>query len=879
MTDAGSTRRLSRRRRQVLWTAGLVGLGLALCVLAAVALYRNRRTAEYRPGEEIAEITQSLSQDVPREAPRPALADVTKEAGLADFVTFAGARSSQLPEDMGPGAAWGDYDNDGDDDLFLVSAGGALALPPEQRAPSALFENLGAGRFRRVAAFPEPHIIGMGAAWGDADGDGWLDLVVTGYDTLLLFHNDHARFSLDPRFASRKGFWAGANWGDYDNDGRLDLYVCGYVKYVQAEAGRASVTEQYGTAVPYTLNPASFEPERNLLFHNRGDGTFVEVARTLGVSDPDGRSLSALWHDFDDDGWLDLYVANDISDNRFFHNVRGRFEEIGAAAWVADYRGAMGLATGDWNRDGDDDLFITHWLAQENALYDSLLKDAGGRAAVAPARAPAPSAAAARPAPGGLRFVDAADMLGLGQIALPVVGWGTEFADLDGDGWLDLVVANGSTIEATGTPRRLKPQQAFLFWNRRGEYFHDLAPFAPPLAQPHVARGLAVSDFDNDGDVDVLVARNGEGVQLLRNDMQKGHWVQVRLRARPKAGSPALVAAGAQAVAYVGPVQLRRAVASASYLSQSSSTLHFGLGDATVIDRLEVRWPGGGVSAFSGLAADRAWELTQGDTVPREIVRGARPAPARTIPAAPAAPGVSGGMSDRERLVAFWDRHRAAMQALKVERDLPRAIALFREALALDPAHEDARYYLGNCLAEQGDVDGALAEYERLTQANPRSHRGYARWGTLRATTARSAEDLAAAEQALEKAYRLNPEETGVLLTLGEVALMRNRPDTAEQRLTSVCQTNPRAVGGLFLLGYVQWKRSDAAGAKAQLERTRAALGPEWKPKGATAEGDVARRAHSEASPLSRFWENWDGALRPARSYAPLDAYLKTVPR
>lgn len=857
MTNTDGARRLSRRQRQLLWTATLVAAGLLVCALAAVALYRSRQPTQYTPGEAIAEITESLSKDLPSEAPKPALVDVTKEAGLADFVTFAGARSSQLPEDMGPGAAWGDYDNDGDDDLFLVSAGGTLSLPSEQRAPSALFENLGDGRFRRVADFPEPRIIGMGAAWGDANSDGWLDLVVTGFDALLLFRNDRGRLTLDSRFASRKGFWASANWGDYDNDGDLDLYVCGYVKYVPTDTDRARVTEQYGTAVPFTLNPASFEPEQNLLFRNKGDGTLVEVARTLGVSDPEGRSLSALWLDFDKDGWLDLYVANDISDNKFFHNVRGRFEEIGTAAWVADYRGAMGLAAGDWNRDGDDDLFITHWLAQENALYDSLFGDTGA-----------------------LRFVDAADTLGLGQIALPMVGWGTEFADFDGDGWLDLAVANGSTLETDDMPRRLKPQQAFLFWNRRGEHFHDLAPLAAPLAQPQVARGLAVSDFDNDGDVDILIARNGGGVQLLRNDMQKGHWAEVRLRTPSKGGGPVRVATGAQAVAHVGSVQLRRTVASASYLSQSSTTLHFGLGDATAIEKLEVRWRDGSVSTFNGLAADRVWEITQGEAAPREFVRGALPADAGSPPGAPAAPGTAGGTTtERERLVAFWDRHRGGMHALKVERDLPKAIALFREALAIDPAHEDARYYLGNCLAEQGDVAGALAEYERLTEVNPKSHRGFARGGTLRANTARSAADLAAAEEALEKAYRINPEETGALLTLAEVALLRRRTDVAEQRLTSVCQMNPRSVGGLFLLGYVHWTRGDAAGAKAYLERTRAALGPDWKPIGATAEGDVAKKAHSEVSPLSRFWDRWDGSVDPARAYKPLAAHLETAPR
>lgn len=841
--------RLSRRRRRVLWTAVLLVIGITAAAFALMRAYRQRQGAEYRPGEVNPDITQSLAQGVPQGAPKPVFVDVTRDAGLDGFVTFAGARGSQLPEDMGPGGAWGDFDNDGDDDLFLVSAGGPLGAPADKLAPCALFENAGGGRFTQVQSFPDTRIHGMGAAWGDYDGDGWQDLAVTGYDALLLFHNDRGRLTADARFASRKGFWSGAAWGDYDNDGRLDLYVSGYVKYVPSDASSARVTEQYGTAVPFTLNPASFEPERNLLFHNTG-GTFEEVGAKLKVANPEGRSLSAIWHDFDADGWLDLYVANDISDNVFFHNVKGRFEDISHAAWVADYRGAMGLAVGDWNRDGDDDLFITHWLAQENALYDSMMKDTGG-----------------------LKFTDAADTFGLGQIALPMVGWGTEFLDFDSDGWLDLIVANGSTIETEERPKKLKPQLPFLLWNRHGEYFHDLAPITPPLKQPHAARGLAVSDYDNDGDLDVAIMRSGEGVQLLRNDTSHGHWVEVVLRSRPAPGAPPQVARGAIAIAQAGKVTLRRAVTSASYLSQSTAVLHFGLGEATAIDRLEVRWRGTTVTTYGPLGADRRWEITEGDAVPVEKVAG-------TFPAKVPATFGEKTPPDRERIAAFWERQRAAMQALKVEKNPDKAVRLFREALALDPTHEDARYYLATSLAAQGHTADALAEYETLTRANPRSHRGFSAWGTLRARTAQSAADLAAAEAALTKAHDLNPEETGALLTLGEIALLRGQAPVAERRFKAACQSNARATGGLFLLGYLQWKRGDLDGAKDRLEKARATLGPDWKPKGATAEGDVQAAGLSEsATPLSRFWETWDGHATAAAAYRPLDGYLRRVRR
>lgn len=849
MRNPARTSRLSRRQRQVLWTASLLLLTLVAGGASLMRIYRQSQSSTYRPGESNADITTSLARNLPPDAPRPVFVDVTETAGLAGFVTFAGARTSQLPEDMGPGAAWGDYDNDGDDDLFLVSAGGSLATPVDQLAPSALYENLGDCRFRRAPGFPEPRLVGMGAAWGDYDGDGWLDLVVTGYNALLLFHNEGARFRLDHRFASRPGFWSGAAWADYDNDGRLDLYVTGYVRYVESHAADGPVQQQYGKSLPYTLNPASYEPERNLLFRNTGGGRLVEMAERLNVANPEGRSLSALWHDFDDDGWVDLYVANDISDNVLYHNVKGRFVDISHPAWVADHRGAMGLAAGDWNRDGDEDLFITHWIAQENALYDSLVADTGS-----------------------LQFADAADMAGVGQIALSMVGWGTEFLDFDNDGWLDLAVANGSTFETETVPKRLVPQLPFLFWNRRGEFFHNVAPVAAPLAQPHVGRGLAVSDYDDDGDQDVLISRSGEGVQLLRNDTPSGNSVQVVLRARRSAGAPAVVARGAAATAQVGSVRMRRDVSSASYLSQSSSVLHFGLGTAVAVDRLRVRWRAGAITEYGPLAAGARWEITEGDAEPRKLPRGAAVVPAPAVP--------PDSTSDRERVVRFWERQRAATHALKVENDPAKATALFRDALALDPRHEDSRYYLATSLAAQGEIDEALAQYDALIRLNDRSHRGLAGWGRLRAITSRRLTDLVAAEASLRKAYDLNPEETGTLLMLGEVALMRGDRTLAEARFDAVARTNARAAGGLFLLGYLRWKAGDPQRAREYLERARAALGPDWKPAGSTAEGDVTgARLRPESTPLSRFWEKWDGTPRLLSSYSRLDAYLKTSSR
>ncbi|MFQ5670040.1 MAG: FG-GAP-like repeat-containing protein [Acidobacteriota bacterium] len=853
---------LSKRRRRLRWAGSLVAAVMVLGAITGVAWYRTGPVAEHRPGVIPGEITRGLALGIPEDAPVPRFTDVTGEAGIK-FRSFAGPRTSQLPEDMGAGAAWGDFDNDGDEDLALVSAGGGLGADPSTWAPSELYENLGDGTFRKAPGFPDLHIIGMAAAWADYDADGWLDLVLTGYDTLILLRNREGTFERVSSFSSRPGFWAGAAWGDFDNDRDLDLYVCGYVRYQENGARHGETSRQYGQVIPFTLNPSSYPPERNLLFRNEGDGTFTEVAGPMGVANPAGRSLGALWNDFDGDGWLDLYVANDISDNALFANRQGHFQEISHTAWVADYRGAMGLAVGDWNGDGDDDLFITHWVAQENALYDSLLR---GRAHPPPGA----SRETEEAAPPVLRFVDVADQVGLGQIALRAVGWGTEFLDFDADGWQDLVVANGSTFETPRPPRRLEPQVSFLFWNRRGQAFHDLAGSVPALLAPHVGRGLAVADYDADGDPDLVMVDHDQGARLLRNDTPGGHWIEFRLRRRLEPGAaPRGEGIGAHLVAHVGGRRLRRGVASASYLSQSSRTVHLGLGEASEVEELEVRWPGGGRDRYWNLQAGRLWKLIEGDPSARSIRLAGVPADGGGGAEPPPA------LDSRERQRAFWKVQRAAVHAMRVEGDCPAAVPLFEQALALQPQHEDSLYYLGLCLASVGREEAALDRFRTLARVNPHSQRAYRELGLLLARRATGAAGLAAAAAALETAMRINPEETGVPLLLGEVRLFQGDREGAAQPLEWSCRSNPRSVGGFFLRAFLAWERGDQAQAGSLLGQARQARGPGWKPAGSTAEGDVNRRLHAETSLLSSFWERWDGRTDELGAvFGGLDAYL-----
>ncbi len=864
MGKPSGRRPLGRRRRRLritLWSLA------ALTAFAAVVLgwlhWRDRPEA-YRPGEEMSDITRELARNLPPGAPAPRFTDVTAEAGLGGFHSFEGDRSSQLPEDMGSGLAWGDYDNDGDPDLFVVGAGGTLSLPAERKAPSILYENLGDGTFRPVESFPETRIQGMGAAWGDYDGDGRLDLAVSGYNALLLFHNTQGRFRRVASFPSRPGFWSGVSWADYDNDGDLDLYVCGYVQYREEDAEKTEKSFQYGESVALTLNPSAYDPAPNLLLRNDGDGRFTEAAAETGVVNKEGRSLGALWIDLDQDGRVDLYVANDISDNALFRNTGDGFEEISHASWVADYRGAMGLAAGDWNRDDDDDLFITHWVAQENALYDSLFV---GRKTAGDGEEEA------------LRFMDVADQRGLGQIALRSVGWGTGFVDLDSDGWLDLVVINGSTFEDDQTPPKLRPEVPFLLWNQQGEYFYDLAPLVKPLAEPHVGRGLALADYDLDGDEDLAILHLDGGVALFRNDMEGGRSLELRLKGH---------ADGATISVTVGDTVLRRTVTSASYLSQHDRVQHFGLGEATRVERVEVKWPGGAVGVWSGLDAGYLWEFTEGDAAARQVMK-LRDRSRTETPREKATgeePGregagyqprsskgtISAAASEEEKRkkVAFWTAQRAGMKALKVEKDIPKAEGYFREALALNPEHEDALYYLGTCRALQGDLDGAMKQYDKLRKINPMSHRGHKGWGTLRAVTARTPDELAQAKAALERAVELNQEETGALQVLGELYLIDGDMEGARQRFQWVGRTNPQADGAFFMLGYIAWKKGDDAQAREFLEQAVKARGPAWKPEGSVAEGDVKHKMHVDATPLLPYVEAWQGDLDPDRAFAEL---------
>lgn len=596
-------KRLPRRHKLIL---AFALLGLSFVAIGTLFFWiLQPQPKPYKPGEQVEGVTRSLERKIPTDHARITFRDVAKEAGLL-FTHFHGTRSTQLPEDMGSGAAWGDYDNDGDWDLYVCNIAGPLTLSAQELAASPagnkLFQNNGDGTFTDVTSLSglDLKAWSMGAAWADYDGDGNLDLWVTTFGANLLYRNDgKGRFTEVSKAAGvgdLKGFWAGVSWSDYDRDGDLDAYVCGYVQYKFDPRDLSKAALQYEAAVPYTLNPSSYRPERNLLFRNNGDGTFSETAKRAGVENPTGRSLSAAWCDFDQDGWPDLYVANDISDNAMFRNLgNGKFADVSHSAWVADYRGAMGLGIGDWDNDSDLDIFITHWIAQENALFNNLL--------FTPAN---PDAKAKK-----MLFIDVADQVGLGQIALDYIGWGTSFFDYDNDGRQDLLVVNGSTFQDERDPRRLTPMRNLLFQNKGEEdgFFEVGEVSGEVFRKPRVGRGAAFADYDNDGDVDCAIVNHSEGLSLLANEGgNQNHWIKVKVRA----GRKNLCGLGARVKIVAGGWRQAQEIgAQSTYLSQNACEAHFGLGKSTQVERLTVVFPSGKIRELKALEANQTVTVSE----------------------------------------------------------------------------------------------------------------------------------------------------------------------------------------------------------------------------------------------------------------------------
>ncbi len=528
-----------------------------------------------------------------------------------------------------------DYDNDGWVDLFAVN-GGALPGYAGERPLNGMFRNEGV-TFRDVTerAGVGRTDYGMGCCAGDYDNDGDVDLYVTCYGRNALFRNSGDGTFVD--VAREAGVTGDSTWStgctflDYDRDGYLDLYVARYVVYALSDSERELIPYVAGAEKGRSLkrreraypHPINFHGISDVLYRNRGDGTFEEVTQQAGLSGKAGRGLGVIALDDDDDGDMDLYVANDVMANFLFRNEGGRFEEVALFAGVAyDQTGgaqaSMGVDAEDYDGDGRLDLVVTNFQKEGTTLYHN---DGSGF------------------------FTDVSLPVGVRRPSLQMVGWGVAFADFDNDGWLDLfsidghVLDNEDILSAEGTTHA---QRRILLRNAGNGTFVDVSAEAGPgLEQEAVGRGAAFGDFDNDGDVDVFIINNNCPVTLLRNDTQdQNRWLRVKLVGgkRPETekgetekrgeslfpGSPAPRFSGSAlsnrdgigARVWVwagGRGQVKEVRSGSSYLSQNDFRLHFGLGSVGEADSVVVRWPGGLIQRVEKVPSNRLLLVREGE--------------------------------------------------------------------------------------------------------------------------------------------------------------------------------------------------------------------------------------------------------------------------
>lgn len=489
---------------------------------------------------------------------------------------------------MGPGAAWGDVNGDGFTDLYLVQGAGRSGGPA---LSNRLLLGDGQGGFTdgTTKAGLGHSGAGMGALMFDAEGDGDLDLFVANYGLDVLYLNDGQGQFSDATVAA--GFaldrWsASAVAADYDGDGDLDLYVTAYLDFDPAKMPPAAELNRYQRDDPIEMLPFAFPGQPNALYRNDSDADgvrFTNVAEELGVANPEGLSMQALWWDFDRDGDQDLYVANDVSFNVLYRNDGGTFTDITFAVGLDDPRGGMGLEAGDLDRDGDEDLILTNWEIETNALYlNNAVKRRSGRTRKS-------------------RFHDNTVSSGLGASGIGRTSWSPVLMDIDLDGDLDLYVANGYTspdYESTGICVA-QPDQIFV--NSGRGRFKEVPPQAgQALAASFVSRAAVPCDFDGDGDIDVLVTANNGPARLLAGtaaDRDLGHWLGLRLRQSSK--NPFAIGAEVTVTAQNdGAKLIRRSLrAGSGYLGGTPPELHFGLGDwPGPSAAVEIRWPDGEVT-------------------------------------------------------------------------------------------------------------------------------------------------------------------------------------------------------------------------------------------------------------------------------------------
>ena len=510
--------------------------------------------------------------------------------------THVNGRSADmyLPETTGAGCGFVDYDNDGWMDIYLVNSGPCDFYTPPSRLRNALYHNNRDGTFTDVAekAGVTGNGYGQGIAVGDYDGDGLPDIYLTQYGQSVLYHNNgDGTFSDVTKKAgiAAPGWATSAVWFDYDNDGQLDLFVCRFVDFSKAKnkwCGNRLTNER-----SYCI-PRVYEPMPCWLFHNNGDGTFTDVSKESGIADSLAKAWGVVACDINNDGWMDLFVANDTVPNFLFLNRKGKFEEDGVLAGVGysaygRARSGMGVDAADYDQDGWADLFVSNVDQEMFSLYHNNKNET---------------------------FTDVAIPTGIGPATKLMSGWGAKFFDYDNDGDLDLLLCNGHPDDKIdGRVDGVKYLEPMLLYRNTGNGMKNVGEQGGAIfSRPMAGRGMAIGDFDNDGALDVLIAVNNATPVLLRNNAgRRNNWLGVKLVGK-KSNRDAV---GARLTYQAGDLKRSRMkVGGGSYLSSHDPRIVLGIGKRERVDWLEVKWPlsGGATQRFTGLPINRYITIVEG---------------------------------------------------------------------------------------------------------------------------------------------------------------------------------------------------------------------------------------------------------------------------